>query len=150
MPRKRKKKTAAKRKKTYKHPIPSRNELLDYLEAAGKPVKAEPILAGFGLKGQRMRALLVERLQGMVRAGQIIAQIDTRTLQQELNQAQADLENQRIRLDVSETQYNRAVELQTEAAKASNNDAEYVARLERFKQAAAEAREKQQDASSRK
>lgn len=47
-----------------------------------------------------------------VRAGQIIAQIDTRTLQQEYNQAEADLENQKIRLEVAESQYNRAVELQ--------------------------------------
>ena len=60
------------KKKSYKHPIPSRNELLDYLEQAGKPLKADAILAGIGLKGQRMRSLLVDRLQGMVRAGQII------------------------------------------------------------------------------
>ncbi len=60
------------RGRRYKHPIPSRNELLKFLEAEGRPVKAERILAGFGLKGQRMRSLLVDRLQGMVRAGQII------------------------------------------------------------------------------
>ena len=60
------------KKKPYKHPIPSRNELLDFLEKAGKPVKADKILAGLGLKGQRMRTLLVDRLQGMVRAGQVI------------------------------------------------------------------------------
>jgi ribonuclease R len=63
----------AKRKgKPYKHPIPSRNELLDFLESAGRPRKAEQILQGFGLKGQRMRSLLLDRLYGMVRAGQII------------------------------------------------------------------------------
>jgi len=63
----------AKRKtKSYKHPIPSRNKLLDHLEAAGKPEKADKILAAFGLKGQRMRSLLVDRLSGMVRAGQVI------------------------------------------------------------------------------
>ena len=60
------------KKKPYKHPIPSRNELLDFLEKAGKPIKAGKILAGVGLKGQRMRSLLVDRLQDMVRAGQII------------------------------------------------------------------------------
>ncbi len=58
--------------KTYKHPIPDRNTLIDHLEDAGRPQKAEPILEAFGLKGQRMRTLLVERLDQMVRAGQII------------------------------------------------------------------------------
>jgi ribonuclease R len=63
----------AKRKtKSYKHPIPSRNKLLDHLEAAGKPQKADRILEAFGLKGQRMRSLLVDRLYGMVKAGQLI------------------------------------------------------------------------------
>ncbi len=58
--------------KGYKHPIPKRNELLDYLEKAGRPVKADKMLADFGLKGQRMRGLLVERLYKMIRAGQVI------------------------------------------------------------------------------
>ncbi len=63
----------AKRKgKPYKHPIPSRNELLDFLESEGRPRKAEQIMQAFGLKGQRMRSLLVERLYAMVRGGQII------------------------------------------------------------------------------
>ncbi len=72
MPKKRKRASGKGRKKAYKHPIPSRNELLDFLEDAGKPLKAERIMDGFGLKGQRMRSLLVDRLYGMVRAGQII------------------------------------------------------------------------------
>jgi len=59
-------------KKTYKHPIPSRNKLIEFLAEAGKPLKIEVILSGFSLKGQRMRTLLVDRLAGMVRAGQII------------------------------------------------------------------------------
>ena len=59
-------------KTPYKHPIPSRNELIDYLNEAGRPQKTEAILKGFGLKGQRMRSLLVERLDAMVRSGQII------------------------------------------------------------------------------
>ncbi len=58
--------------KPYKHPIPSRNVLLDFLTDAGKPLKADAILSGFNLKGQRMRSLLVERLDKMLRAGQII------------------------------------------------------------------------------
>ena len=61
-----------KKTKSYKHPIPSRNKLLEYLETAGQPVKADNILSDLGLKGQRMRGLLVDRLYRMVRAGQVI------------------------------------------------------------------------------
>ena len=63
---------AKRSKKPYKHPTPSRNELLDYLEKAGKPRTIKSILADHGLKGQRMRSLLEDRLHAMVRAGQII------------------------------------------------------------------------------
>jgi ribonuclease R len=63
---------AKRSRKPYKHPVPDRNALLEHLEAAGKPQKAERIMAAFGLKGQRMRSLLVARLYTMVRAGQII------------------------------------------------------------------------------
>ena len=72
MPRKKTKKTAKRRGKAYKHPIPSRSELLEVLQDAGKPLKADQVLSTLGLKGQRMRSLLVERLYKMVRAGQII------------------------------------------------------------------------------
>jgi ribonuclease R len=72
LPRSKAKSKPKRQKKTYKHPIPSRNKLTDFLADAGKPLKIEVILSGFSLKGQRMRALLVERLDGMVRAGQII------------------------------------------------------------------------------
>jgi ribonuclease R len=62
-----------KAKKTpYQHPIPSRNELIDFLEKAGRPLKVKQIIDGFGLKGERMRTLLEERLESMHRAGQII------------------------------------------------------------------------------
>jgi ribonuclease R len=70
--RKQSEKSRRQRQKTYKHPIPSRNQLLDHLESAGRPLKADALLTAFSLKGQRMRTLLVDRLQGMVRAGQII------------------------------------------------------------------------------
>ena len=72
MPRKKTKKTAKRRAKAYRHPIPSRSELLEVLQDAGKPLKADQVLSTLGLKGQRMRTLLVERLYKMVRAGQII------------------------------------------------------------------------------
>ena len=58
--------------KKYKHPIPGRNELLEYLTEVGKPAKADAILNAFGLKGQRMRSLLEDRLHDMLRAGQIM------------------------------------------------------------------------------
>ncbi len=56
----------------YRHPLPDRNALIDYLTSEGEPVKVDRILGDFGLKGQRMRSLLVDRLNGMVRAGQVI------------------------------------------------------------------------------
>jgi ribonuclease R len=60
------------KKAPYQHPIPSRNELIDFLEKAGRPLKVKQIIDGFGLKGERMRTLLEERLESMHRAGQII------------------------------------------------------------------------------
>jgi ribonuclease R len=60
------------KKKSYKHPIPSRNELITFLEKKGKPMRIEEILGNTGLQGQRMRSLLEDRLYGMVRAGQIM------------------------------------------------------------------------------
>ena len=72
MPRKPKKDSQSHKGKPYKHPIPSPNKLIDFLTEEGKPLKAEVILDAFGLKGQRMRTLLVERLYSMVRSGQIL------------------------------------------------------------------------------
>ena len=53
---------AKRKKKPYKHPIPSRNELISFLEKSGKPQKIKNIIEGMGLKGQRTRALLEDRL----------------------------------------------------------------------------------------
>ena len=58
--------------KPYKHPIPGPNEIIDFLEEAGKPLRADAILKAFGLKGQRMRSMLVDKLDAMVRAGKIL------------------------------------------------------------------------------
>jgi ribonuclease R len=66
------KKKGARQGKPYKHPIPSRNELLDFLKDAGRPQKADAIMSGLSLRGQRTRGLLVDQLQKMLRAGQII------------------------------------------------------------------------------
>jgi len=72
LPGKKTKKRSKRPKKTYKHPIPSRNELIEFLTEAGRPLKVKAILEGFELKGERMRALLEDRLDAMHRAGQII------------------------------------------------------------------------------
>ncbi len=72
MAKRKKTKTSKGRGKTYKHPVPSRNELLDYLKRAGKPLSTADILDGLGLKGLRVQAVLLERLQTMARAGLII------------------------------------------------------------------------------
>ena len=72
MPEKKSKKTHKRKAKSYKHPIPGRNELLNFLEKYGKPLNINNMMAELGLKGQRMRALLEEQLNKMVRAGQII------------------------------------------------------------------------------
>ena len=72
MPRKPKKDKQTHKGKPYKHPIPSENELIDFLTDEGKPLKADAILKAFELKGQRMRSLLLDKLNAMVRAGQIL------------------------------------------------------------------------------
>jgi ribonuclease R len=72
LPKKKSRKTTKRTSKTYKHPIPARNELLDFLEKSGNPLKINVILSAFGIKGQRMRSLLEDQLHKMVRAGQII------------------------------------------------------------------------------
>ncbi|MGI9249081.1 MAG: ribonuclease R, partial [Woeseiaceae bacterium] len=72
MPRKSKKTKSSRKSKPYKHPVPSPNNLIDFLNEAGKPLKVDEILKAFELKGQRMRSLLADRLYGMVRAGQIL------------------------------------------------------------------------------
>ena len=72
MARRKKKEKKPYQGKPYKHPIPGPNQLIEYLEDIGTPVKADAILEAFGLKGQRMRSLLVERLYAMVRSGKIL------------------------------------------------------------------------------
>ncbi|MGH8131466.1 MAG: ribonuclease R [Steroidobacteraceae bacterium] len=58
--------------KSYQHPIPGRSELLALLTEAGRPVKTEELMQMLGLKGQRMRGLLVDQLYRMARAGQVL------------------------------------------------------------------------------
>jgi len=72
LPSPRRRKAATTRAKTYRHPVPDRNALLEYLRDTGQPRKPDEILKDFSLRGQRMRGLLVDKLQKMVRAGQVI------------------------------------------------------------------------------
>ncbi|MDH4047426.1 MAG: ribonuclease R [Gammaproteobacteria bacterium] len=69
---KKKPKRKSAKEKTYKHPIPGRGELLAKLTELGRPLKTDQLMAALGLKGQKTRNLLVEQLQKMLRAGQII------------------------------------------------------------------------------
>ena len=66
------KKVARGRGKSYQHPIPKRSAVLEFLTDAGRPVNTDALLEGFGLQGKRMRGQLLDTLQKMVRAGQII------------------------------------------------------------------------------
>ena len=66
------KKSTSERGDKYKHPIPKRGEILDFLRDAGQPLQPETLLDGFGLTGKRMRTRLMAQLQKMVKAGQII------------------------------------------------------------------------------
>jgi len=72
LPRNPSKTKKPRQRKPYKHPIPSPNELVDFLTEAGKPLKADAILKAFDLKGQRMRSQLADKLYAMVRSGQIL------------------------------------------------------------------------------
>ena len=65
-------KSTAGRGKSYQHPIPKRGEILDFLRDAGQPLKADAVMKGFDLEGQRLRTRLMAQLQKMVKAGQII------------------------------------------------------------------------------
>jgi len=67
-----KKKTTATSKKKYQHPIPSRAELLQFLQDLGRPVRVEAVSQKFSLTGQRTLSMLVDQLGKMVRSGQII------------------------------------------------------------------------------
>ena len=66
------KKSSSGRSQPYKHPLPKRGAILEYFRDAGQPLKAEAVVRGFGLKGERMRLQLMDKLHKMVRAGQII------------------------------------------------------------------------------
>ena len=72
MPKKTKTDKKAGGRRTYKHPVPDRGALLDHLRDAGRPLTIDVLMQNLGLKGQRTRGALVDTLNRMVRAGQII------------------------------------------------------------------------------
>jgi len=67
-----KKKSAGKKDKNYKHPIPKRGRILAFLRDAGLPQKPGEMFQEFGLKAPEKKALLVDKLRNMVKDGQIL------------------------------------------------------------------------------
>ena len=56
----------------YRHPIPKRLEVLEFLEKSGRPLSSESIAEAFRLTSSRLQAGLEDKLGKMVRGGQII------------------------------------------------------------------------------
>ena len=65
-------KSKSEKKKSYRHPVPKRSEILDFIKNFGKPVAADVLLREFGIKGQRMQTQFLDALRKMVRHGQVI------------------------------------------------------------------------------
>ena len=72
MPKKAKNRKKRGSGRTYQHPVPGRGALLDHLRDAGRPQTIEVLMQDLGLKGERTRGALLDTLDRMVRAGQII------------------------------------------------------------------------------
>ena len=60
------------RRKPYKHPIPDRNSLLDHLRDRGQPQSPDDIADAFDVKTARSRERLLDQLDSMARAGQVL------------------------------------------------------------------------------
>ena len=60
------------RNSRYRHPIPSRGEIVKAMEAAGRPLTLVSLAGHMRLKGPRNEAALRRRLKAMVRDGQLI------------------------------------------------------------------------------
>jgi len=56
----------------YRHPVPSRTEILDYIKESARPVTAADIAGNFAIKGSRPQKNLLTELRKMVRAGQVL------------------------------------------------------------------------------
>ena len=55
----------------YRHPVPSRTEIVKAMERAGRPLKLDSIARRLRLKGARREAALRRRLKAMVREGRL-------------------------------------------------------------------------------
>ena len=64
------KKTKKTTKKPYKHPLPSRPDILDFLRETGRPVSARAIARAFEVRSEKHREQLGDQLRKMVRSGQ--------------------------------------------------------------------------------
>lgn len=60
------------RSSRYRHPIPSRSEIVKAMETAGRPLTLVSLTGHLRLKGSRNEAALRRRLKAMVRDGQLI------------------------------------------------------------------------------
>ena len=62
----------ASRKKNYRHPIPSRVEIIEALEKAPGPQPFDSLLSRLKVSGEKPRKVIENRLKAMVRDGQLI------------------------------------------------------------------------------
>jgi len=69
---KRSRKPKPKTRKTYKHPIPGRKELIEFITKSGRPLAMGALQDAFGVRGDRNRSKLADQLKKMVRGGQLI------------------------------------------------------------------------------
>lgn len=56
----------------YRHPIPSRADIAEVMESAGRPLTLDSLAGQFSIKGAKHQAALSNRLKAMVRDGQLI------------------------------------------------------------------------------
>jgi len=68
----RRRKTKKRAPKKYQHPVPKRAEILRFLENKGRPMSEEEILDQVGSRDPGRRQQVSEKLQKMVRAGQLL------------------------------------------------------------------------------
>lgn len=59
--------------KRYRHPVPKRGKIIDFLESSGKPQSLAAIARAFEVKDATLKRKLENKLGKMVRAGQILA-----------------------------------------------------------------------------
>ncbi|MDH4107257.1 MAG: ribonuclease R [Gammaproteobacteria bacterium] len=72
MAKKRKSTSKKTTRKSYEHPVPDRNAILEFLREAAAPRSEQELQGAFQLKSQKGQEQLSERLQGMIRAGLVL------------------------------------------------------------------------------